>query len=154
MIPVVPSATRSYTLCFSVAAGFFIFSTLISDTIARMTIGGEGFVDAISEHVYYAAVQPLGTALLLAPFLLVAWMAGALIRRRTTRRGIIFLCITCSVLALMYFGAYQNAQDFLAQRMWTAAALTVGLLAFKSIPVLVVALIAFLFSRRGSHVEP
>jgi biotin transporter BioY len=122
--------------------------------IARTTIGSEGFGYAISQHAYYAATQPIGTGMLLAPFLLVAWMASSVARRTTQRHGIAFLCITCSVLALMYFLAYQDSQQYMAQRMWTAATLAIGFLAFKSVPVLIVALVIFLIVRHGSRVEP
>jgi biotin transporter BioY len=133
---------------------FFLVSTLASDVIARTTIGSEAFGYAISQHAYYAATQPIGTGVLLAPFLLVAWMASSVARRTTQRRGIVFLCITCSVLALMYFLAYQDSQQYMAHRMWTAATLAIGFLAFNSIPVLILALVTFLIVRQGSRVEP
>ena len=145
---------RAYVTCFAIAVGFFLVSTLVSDVIARTTIGSEDFGYAISKHVYYAATQPIGTGMLLAPFLLVAWMASSLARRKTMSRGLVFLCLACSVLALMYFLGYQESQRYMAQRMWTAATLAVGLLAFKSVPVLIVALVTFLIVRRGPRVEP
>ena len=145
---------RAYVTCFSIAVVFFFVSTLVSDVIARTTIGAEGVGYAISQHVYYAATQPIGTGMLLAPFLLVAWMAASVARRKTMRRGLVFLCATCSVLALMYFFAYQDSQRYMAQRMWTAATLAIGLLAFKSVPVLIVAVVTFLIVRRGPRVEP
>lgn len=70
------------------------------------------------------------------------------------RRGVIFLCAACSVLTLVYFLGYQDSQHYMAQRMWTAATLAIGFLVFKSIPVLIVALLAFLIARRGTRVEP
>jgi lipid-A-disaccharide synthase-like uncharacterized protein len=145
---------RAYATCFAIAVVFFLVSTLVSDVIARTTIGSENFGYAISKHAYYASTQPIGTGMLLAPFLLVAWMASSVARRKTMRRGFIFLCVTCSVLTLMYFLAYQESQQYMTQRMWTAATLAVGLLAFKSVPVLIVALVTFLIMRRGPRVEP
>jgi hypothetical protein len=41
----------------------------------------------------------------------------------------------------------------MAQRMWTAATLAVGLLTFKSIPVVIASLLAFLVMRREARVE-
>ena len=144
---------RTYVTCFGIAVVFFLVSTLVSDVIARTTISAEGFGHAISQHAYYAAAQPVGTGMLLAPFLIVAWMAASVAQRKTIRRGLVFLCVACSILALMYFSAYQNSQHYMAQRMWTAAALSVGLLPFKSVPILIIALIAFLVMRRVPRVE-
>lgn len=145
---------RPYVVCFSLGVAFFLVSTLLSDVIGRTAIGGEGVGHAISQHVYYAAIQPTGTGLLLAPFLLVAWMAASLARRKTMGRGLALLCTTCSVLLLIYFVGYQNSQQYLAQHMWTAAALATGFLMFKSIPVVLAGLVAFLIMRRGIRVEP
>jgi hypothetical protein len=143
-----PPAARAYATCFSLALAFFIASTMVSDVIARTTIGSEGLVSAISRHAYYAVTQPFGTGILLAPFVLVAWMAASLARRKSLRHGLSFLCATCIVLTLMYFFAYQDSQHYMIRGMWTAATLAIGLLAFKSVPVLVVALVAFLILRR------
>jgi hypothetical protein len=145
---------RPYVVCFSLGVAFFLVSTLLSDVIARTAIGGEGVGHAISQHVYYATTQPIGTGLLLAPFLLMAWMAASLARRKTMRRGLVLLCTTCSVLVLIYFVGYQNSQQYMAQRMWTAATLAIGFLMFKSIPVVLAGLVAFLIMRRGSRVGP
>jgi hypothetical protein len=149
-----PVPNRPYAVCFSLGLAFFLVSTLLSDVVARTTIGGEGVGHAISKHVYFAAIQPFGTALLLAPFLLIAWMAASLARRKTMKRGLVFLCSAASVLAFVYFLGYQDSQHYMVQRMWTAATLAIGFLIFKSIPVVVVALIAFLIMLRGTRVEP
>ena len=146
MLP--PTAARAYLTCFLLGLAWFMASTMVSDVIARTTIGAEGLGYAISRHAYYAVTEPFGTGMLLVPFLLVAWMAASLARRKTLRHGVLFLCITCAVLALMYFFAYQDSQHYMAQRMWTAATLAIGLLVFKSVPVLIVALVAFLILRR------
>jgi hypothetical protein len=114
---------RPYVVCFSLGVAFFLVSTLLSDVIARTLVGGEGIGHAISQHVYYAATQPFGTVLLLAPFLLMAWMAASLSGRKTMMQGLVLLCVTCSVLTLIYFLGYQNSQQYMTQRMWTAAAL-------------------------------
>ena len=145
---------RPYAVCFSLGVAFFLVSTLLSDVIARTAIGGESVGHAISQHIYYATAQPIGTGLLLAPFLLVAWMAASLSRRKTMKKGLVLLCVTCSTLALIYFLGYQNSQQYMAQHMWTAATLAIGFLMFKSIPVVAAGLVAFLVMRRGSHVEP
>ena len=139
---------RSYATCFGLATAFFVFSTLVSDVAARMTIQREGLGHALSEHAYYAAAQPIGTLMLLLPFLLVAWMGASLAQRKSMSAGVTLVVSTCSVLAAMCFDGFQDSQAYLAQESWTASALSVGLLPFQSIPVVAVALVAFLILRR------
>jgi hypothetical protein len=112
-----PVPTRAYAVCFSLGVAFFLVSTLVSDVIARVTVGAEGFGHAISQHVYYAVTQPIGTGLLLAPFLLVAWMAASLARRKAIGRALVLLCVASSVLGLIYFVGYQDSQRYMAQRV-------------------------------------
>ena len=149
-----PPAARPYNVCFALGLVFFVGSTLVSDVVARTTVGSEGLGHAISQHTYYAVTQPFGTGLLLVPFLLVAWMAASLARRKSMRHGLILLCVASSALAAIYFIGYQNSQHYMAERMWTAATLAIGFLVFKSIPILVATLVAFLIARRGARVEP
>ena len=144
---------RPYAACFCLGLAFFLAATLVSDVIARAAIGGEGVGHAISRHAFYAVTQPFGTAMLLVPFLLITWMSAALAQRKSLRRGLVFLGIICCVLTVMYFLAYLASQQFMTQRMWTAATLAIGFLFFKSVPVVIAALVAFLFLRREARVE-
>jgi hypothetical protein len=140
--------------CLSIATAFFLFSTLVSDIVARTTIGSQTFGNALSQHAYYAATQPIATGLLLAPFLLVAWMAFSIARCNSIRRGIVFLCIVCSVLGVIYFFAYRDSQLYMKEQMWTAATLAIGSLVVKSVPVLLVSLVASRRMCRGQRLEP
>jgi hypothetical protein len=145
--------TRPY-ICLSISVAFFLASTVLSDVIARMTIGGEGVAGALAEHIHYALIEPVGTAVLLAPFLVLGWIAAALSPCDRTREGLVLLCAMCSCLLLMYFFGYQDSQRSLAQHKWTAAALSVGALGFESIPIVAVSWVAFLILRKKSRVEP
>jgi hypothetical protein len=148
----VPS--RPALVCFSIGGAYFVAATLLSDVFARVAIGGEGVGHAIAQHLYYAAIGPIGTGMLLAPFLLFSWMAASLARRKSMRQGLALLCIFSTILAVIYFWGYQESQLYMTKRMWTAAALSVGFLMFKSIPVLVVCLVAFLIMRRVAASSP
>src|SRR5262245_45962717 len=146
--------SRPYRVCFLLGAGFFLVSTMLSDVIARVTIGDEGVAHAISRHFFYAMSEPIGSGALLAPFMLIAWMAASLARRKTMIQGLALLCIFSTILTIMYFWGYQQSQLYMTKGMWTAAALSVGFLVFKSVPVLVVCLIAFLILRRVKPPSP
>jgi hypothetical protein len=144
---------RPYVACFSLGFAFFLAATLLCDVIARVAIGGEGVGHAIARHAFYAVTEHFGTGMLLVPFLLVTWMSAALAQRKSLRRGLLFLCVTGSILTVMYLLGYLASQQFMAQRMWTAATLAIGFLFFKSIPVVIAALVAFLILRRKARAE-
>jgi hypothetical protein len=131
---------RPYPAFFGFAALLFLAATLGSDIVARTTVGGEDLGKAITEHAYYAVVQPIGTAMLLAPFLLLGWMSASLAKRKGFEEGLGVFLIGTLLLGFMYFSGYQDSQSYMEQRMWTAATLAVGLLPFKSVPPLLICL--------------
>jgi hypothetical protein len=122
--------------------GFLVFvvATLGSDVIARTTIGGEDLWKAASQHVYYAGVQAKGTAMLLAPFLLLGCIAASAAERKGFNAGLGVFLLGTLLLGYMYFSGYQAAQSFAKKGAWTAGALSVGMLPFKSILPLLVCL--------------
>ena len=130
----------------------FIIATLGFGVLARVTIGEEGLAHATSEHLYYAATQPVGTLLLFLPFLLLSWLAAWTAKRKGLGRGLGIFLIGVIVLGFLYFNGYHDAQEALKHHRWTGAALAEGLLPFMSIPVLVVCLIASLLlkEKRGA----
>ncbi|MGH2507635.1 MAG: hypothetical protein ACRDHZ_09580 [Ktedonobacteraceae bacterium] len=119
---------------------FFLIATLMSDVIARISVGNERMVRAISEHLHYAVTQPIGTLLLLCPFLILSWMSASLSKRKGRGIGLGFLVASGLALTSIYFFGYQASQAYLQQRMWTAAALSVGLLPVESVPVILICL--------------
>jgi hypothetical protein len=131
---------RPYLAFFAFAALLFLAATLGSDIVARTTVGGEGLGKAITEHAYYAFVQPIGTAMLLAPFLLLGWMSASLAKRKRFDGGLGVFLLGALLLGFIYFIGYQDSQSYMKQRMWTAATLSVGLLPFKSVPLLLICL--------------
>ena len=129
-----------YAAFFGFAALLFLAATLGSDVVARTTIAREGLRQAIAGHAHYAVAQPTGTALLLAPFLLLGWMSASLGRRKGFDKGLGVFLLGTLLPGFMYFSGYQDAQGYLKRHMWTAAALAVGLLPLKSLPLLLICL--------------
>lgn len=121
----------------------FVAATLGSDTIAGTKLGGLSFIDAVSQHVYFAVRQADGTAMLFAPFLLLGGMAALLARRRGFSRGLVLFGIGVLLLGWLYFTGFRNAQIYLNTEAWTAGALSIGLLPFKSIPILILCAVAW-----------
>jgi len=88
--------------------------------------------------------------MLLAPFALLGWMSASLAKRQGFERGLVLFLIGALLLGTMFFSAYQDSQKYMSQKMWTASTLSIGLLPFKSAPLLLVCLAAQWFLARNS----
>jgi hypothetical protein len=108
---------RPYAASFGFSALLFVAAILGSDVLARTSVGGDSLGKAVGEHAYYAAVQPIGTAMLLAPFLLFAWMSASLAKRKGFDRGLRVFLLGALLLGFMYFSGYQDSQSYMKQRM-------------------------------------
>ncbi|MBN8842674.1 MAG: hypothetical protein J0H88_05425 [Sphingomonadales bacterium] len=121
------------------AIAMFLAATIGSDVVARMSIAGEAFGAALQEHLYYARVQFIGTILLLAPFAAVAFLSARADRQARSRSVALIFAVAMATLLYFYFRGYQGAQYALAEKKWTAAALSVGLLPLFIGPAVVLA---------------
>ena len=116
----------------------FLFSTTFADVFARINIGGEAFGAALSESLYWSAVQWIGTAMLFAPFVVVAMLAASVARKARLVFGVLFLALFLAILFSMFFAGHQASQAYMIEKMWTAATLSVGLLPFRSVPLIAI----------------
>ena len=149
-----PLRDHPYLAFLGLSSALFAAATAGSDVIARVTTGGQALSKAIAEHLYYAGTQPAGTALLLLPFLLLGGMSASLAARKGFDRGLAVFLLGTLLLSLMYFSGYQDSQGYMNRRMWTAATLSVGLLPFKSVPVLLLCLgLQWFLARRRRESE-
>ena len=148
-----PGAWR-YPMFLGLSLLVFVAATFGSDLIARTSLGRQDFTKAAAEHLYYAAVQPVGTLMLLAPFLLLGWIAASTVKAKDIESALGVFLIGVLWLGFMYFSGYQDSQLFIRERKWTAATLSIGLLPFKSIPVLIICLaFRWLVVRLKPHAE-
>ena|SRR5437660_10092724 len=115
---------------------------------ARMRVGGDELAHAVSQTIHYLTVQPIGTLLMISPFLAVAWICASM--AAVSWRGAVVLMAVCiAIFAAMYYNGYVASETYMRQRKWTAATLAVGLIPFKSIPILAIALlIRFIWGRK------
>ena len=113
-----------------VAVAVFLAATTGADLIARTSVGGQPFAAALREHLHWAAVQFVGTLLLLAPFIAVAFVCAR--TEKQARDRSVALIFTVAMLALLYFyfQGYQASERAMLDKMWTAATLSIGLLPF------------------------
>ena len=108
----------------------FLAATTGADLYAKTTIASEPLDVALRDHLYWAAEQFIGTLLLLAPFVAVALFCACIERQARSRSiGLIF---TAAMLTLLYFyfQGHLAAERAMLAKMWTAAALSIGLLPF------------------------
>jgi hypothetical protein len=122
-------------LCFFVSTNGF-------DTLARVLVAHQPFGAALNESGYYAIIQPIGTLMLAAPFLVAGLLSVAVLRRADLVKASLFFVVVVAILDWFYFLGYWNAQHAILERKWTAASLSIGLLPFISIPVIIIAAIA------------
>lgn len=120
----------------------FITATVGSDVIASIFITGRTLREALAEHMHWATAEPTGTLWLLAPFVGLALLCGAFDKGMRRRSALAIFGGASLGLILLYFHAYQSAEQFAHDRMWTAATLTVAFVPLKSVLVLLVALAA------------
>ncbi|HEX6006822.1 MAG TPA: hypothetical protein VFY80_02600 [Burkholderiales bacterium] len=113
-----------------IAIVVFLAATTGADLVARTFIGGQPLAVALQEHFYWARVQFVGTMLLLAPFVAVAFVCAFTERHARTRSALLIFAVAMLTLLYFYFQGHQAAERAALQKMWTAATLSIGLLPF------------------------
>jgi hypothetical protein len=124
----------------------FIAATFGFDVIARTTVGNETLHYAMSAHLAFALGSPVETAMLIAPFITLAFICAGVAWKIRLRNALIIFILFDLILLYLYFSTYQGYQQALLEHAWTAASLSMGLLPFLTIPVLIVAVIASLIA--------
>jgi hypothetical protein len=126
----------------------FVLSYSVADIASRVIVARQNLIYAIGGHLREALLQPVATVLLAAPFGCLAWLSYRLGCRKAPKRGLVLLIIPSFVLAYFYFSGLFAAKEAMLKKMWTAAALSVGLLPFFiGVPVVTCAVIAYFLIR-------
>ena len=135
-----------------VAVVMFIAATTGADLVARTSIAGQSFDAALKEHLYWAGVQFVGTMLLLAPFVAVAFVCALAEKHARTRSVLLIFAAAMLTLLYFYFQGHQAAERAMLQKMWTAAALSIGLLPFFiGVPVVLAVMGAGALAAKFDH---
>jgi uncharacterized membrane protein (DUF485 family) len=126
-----------------------LIATTGADLVSRMSIAGEPFAAALRDHLYLAGEQFVGTMLLLAPFVIVAFVCAFVEKQARGRSVAVIFAIAMLTLLYFYFQGHQAAQHAFLEEKWTAAALAIGLLPFFiGIPVILAVIVAGAFAAR------
>ena len=139
---------QPYRLFTVLTLALFLLINFGFEVFARLWFGRNILLEAVGETLYYSLSQPFGTLLLLAPIALLGWMSASLSVKKTLKLGIILFVLCAMGLGLIYFWGHMGSQHAMQNHKWTASALSVGLIPFKSIPILTVCLIARLILGR------
>lgn len=135
-----------------IAIVVFLTATTGADLVARTSIAGQPFAPALNEHLYWAREEFVGTMLLLAPFIAVAFVCAFAEKHARVRSVFVIFALAMLTLLYFYFQGYQAAERAELQKMWTAAALSVGFLPFSiGLPVVLVAMGAGALSAKFDH---
>lgn len=123
-----------------VAVVVFLAATTGADLVARTSIADQPFAAALNEHLYWAREDFIGTMLLLAPFTAVAFVCAFVEKHARTRSALAIFALGMLTLLYVYFQGYQAAERAELQKMWTAAALSIGFLPFVGLTVVIAAM--------------
>lgn len=115
---------------------FFLIATNGFEILASMLLAQTPLHSAIRESLSYSIAQPVGTLLLAVPFLVASLLGAQVAREFSLLRASLLLAVVFGLLGWLYFSAYWDAQLSILERKWTSSALSIGLLPFKSIPIL------------------
>lgn len=130
----------------------FLAATTGADLYARTTIGRESFDVALRDHLHWAAVQFVGTLLLLAPFVAVAFVCSRMAKQARTRSVALIFAVAMLTLLYFYFQGHQAAERAVLEKMWTAAILSIGLLPFFiGVPVVLAVIGAGMLAAKFDH---
>lgn len=128
----------------------FLAGTTGADLVARTSIAGEPLGVAMREHFYWAGVQFVGTLMLLAPFVAVAFLCARAGKQARTRSVASIFAAAMLTLLYFYYQGHQEAQLALLEEKWTASALAVGMLPFyPGIPLVLAVLVAGKFAAKS-----
>jgi hypothetical protein len=104
-----------------------------------MTIGGQRFGPALSEHLYWARVEFVATLWLLTPFPLLAVIGWWVEEKASRWKALLISGVATICLIYSYFEGYEAAKVAELDRRWTAATLDIGFLPFAAAPVVLLA---------------
>lgn len=126
-----------------VAAVVSLAATIGADCIASMSIAGQPFAAALHQALYWDRVEFVGTIFLLVPFVAVAFVCALVEKRARNRSALLIFAVAMIALLYFYFRGYQAAEHAALQKLWTAAAVSIGFLPFGIGLAVVLAVIVF-----------
>ena len=121
---------------------FFLAATNGFEVLASVLQTQASITSALHKSIHSSLSQPVGSLLLAAPFFGIGVVAANLAKGVSPFQAKVFFASSVAGLGALYLAGYWAAQQALLAQKWTAAALSVGLLPFKSILVLLLAAIA------------
>lgn len=142
-----PARGRLHRYYFLPAVLALAVSTAGYAVLSRMIVAGEAPMRALLDWIHLAMSQPLATLLLALPFVGAELIAVEVERVANRRTAQVVFFLSLAAVSGIYLAGYWAAQHAAVLRDWRAASLALGLMPFKSLPVLLVAGGIGLYSR-------
>jgi hypothetical protein len=142
-----PGRGKLHAYYFVPALLALVLSTAGFAVITRGAVAGEAPMRALLDWIHLAMSQPLATLLLAMPFIAAELTAVEIERVANRRTAQVVFFASLAAISCIYLAGYWAAQHAAVRRDWQAASLALGLMPFKSMPVLVLAALAGLYSR-------
>lgn len=142
-----PDRARLHRHYFPPALAALVLGTAGWSVLARLAVGGEAPMRALLDTIHMAMSQPLASVLLALPFVAAELVAVEIERVANRRTAKVVFFTSLAAIAAIYLAGYWAAQHAALRKDWPAASLALGLMPFKSVPVLLVAAGIGLWSR-------
>ncbi len=133
--------TKEQKLFYGLSIALFFVSVIVFDVIGRLTYRNETLFVSIKETLYYLAVQPVGTAMLLAPYLILGLVSVKTSKNKSIKNGMCIFIPGLISLSYIYYEGYLASSYYIELKKWTASSLSVGMLPFQGIIALPIGLL-------------
>jgi hypothetical protein len=130
------SSRRYYVLFLILAIVGYLICDLGFGVYIEVKMRHLSIYKSLYDNLYHIATQPLGTIMMVAPFLFLGWISASLAQKYKLSAAILLFLATFAVLGYMYFSGHMAYEACLLEKKWTAVALSVGLLPFQSASLL------------------
>jgi hypothetical protein len=132
----------SWILAVLASMAFAFCHVIAFAALAKRSVSGAPMLQAIST-AFAESTRYAGRTLFLAlPIVALCLLVKALAQRADRWRLLLFFCVFYGALAGLHWRGFAGAERALAEKQWTAAALSIGLLPFISAPVVAAACLA------------
>ena len=140
--------TELYARFAPLSAFCLVIATFGFDVLARVLVRGRSFADAVSQSVEQILEGPFLMFLLVVPFVALTGLTVEVGKTANAKVAGVYFGVFGTLLGYMYFSGYWGAQSALEDGAWTAASLSVPMIAFWSVAVIVLAGLAVAWIER------
>ena len=125
--------TKEQKLFYGLSISAFFISVVTFSAIGKMTYRNESIFHSIKETLYYLLVQPIGTMMLIAPYIVLGLVSAKAAKNNKIKYGMSYFISGLISLSYIYYNGYLASSYYMSIKKWTASILSVGMLPYESI---------------------